>query len=321
MKKKVLLVGVGGIGFRHFQAILKCESDIELYVADIADEALEKVKEYALSLGYNNNILYFKAVNDIKGQYFAAAIIATSSKIRKEVFMSIISNNVLANVVFEKVLFPKVDDYYEVNNVLIEKNISAYVNCTGRENRYYQQLKERMKDCKKIKFYYRGSNWGLACNSIHKIDLFAYLINSEEKELVLNGDLLERKIYDSKRNGYKEFYGRFCGKFNNNAEFLIECDHEDNEVVVDIYADEIFYSIREGNEILVFNENKLESIPFEVEYVSNTTTGIIDNLIRHKEIHLPSYGESMEYHLPFLKMLIKHMNHITGEQNDFCDIT
>ena len=43
-KENVLLIAVGGIGFRHFQALINCQSDFVLYVVDVSREALEQAR-------------------------------------------------------------------------------------------------------------------------------------------------------------------------------------------------------------------------------------------------------------------------------------
>ena len=47
MTANVLLIAVGGIGFRHFQALLNCESDFELHVLDLNTDTIERAKAYA----------------------------------------------------------------------------------------------------------------------------------------------------------------------------------------------------------------------------------------------------------------------------------
>lgn len=317
----VLLVGLGGIGFRHFQAILNCKSDIELYAVDVEDRAIDRAREYVVSIHYSKSVSFLKNTDNLKDRIFEVVIIATSSKVRKSIFYNIAKRNIIKYLIFEKVLFTQIDDYYEVKELLQEKEILAYVNCTGRENRDYQKLKEKIEDYKKIHFYYRGSNWGLACNAIHKIDLFSYLTNASSEKLILDGNLLENKIYESKRNGYIEFFGSFSGKIGDNVSFVIECDHGNNEVAVDIYTEDIFYSVREGKEMLISENGLIRTEYFEVEYISQTTTEIVDNLINKRKILLPSYEDSMNIHIPFIKMLLKKMDDITGIKNRYCNIT
>ncbi|MBP3505387.1 MAG: Gfo/Idh/MocA family oxidoreductase [Lachnospiraceae bacterium] len=322
MYKNVLIVGLGGIGYRHFQAVLKCKSDIILYAVDISKEAIERARNYQLEIGFNKDVFFYYDINKIRNMSFDVAIIATSSKDRKKIFENILKNaNTVHNIIFEKVLFNDLNDYEAVKKLLSDSGATAYVNCTGRENKDYQKLKQRIKNAKYYKFSYRGSNWGLACNSIHKIDMIAFLTNYTGKSVELDGSLLENQIYESKRKGYSEFYGSFSGKMGENITFVFECDHDDNECIFDIYTDKGFYSIREGKEVIVHEGEYFKSEPFELEYVSDTSTVVVDNLLNERTIFLPGYEESVNYHMAMLKMFLDLQNNLTGKNSSICDIT
>ncbi len=322
MNKKVLIVGLGGIGYRHFQAVLKCKSDIDLFVVDISLEAIERAKTYKIESSSDKDVFFYDDIKYIQNEIFDVAIIATVSKIRRNIFENILSNgNTLRNVIFEKVLFNDLDDYNKVKELIQKNNISAYVNCTGRENKDYQKLRERIKNAKYYKFSFRGSDWGLACNSIHKIDTIAFLTNYTGMDIQLDGSLLENKIYESKRQGYNEFYGIFSGTMGNNITFVFECSHDNSPCIFDIYTDEGFYSIREGDKIIIHDGLCFKSELFELEYVSNISTLVVDNLLNNRSVFLPSFEESIKYHIPMLEMFIKTQNKVKGKSSNICNIT
>lgn len=321
MKKNVLIVGLGGIGYRHFQAVLKCKSDVVLYAVDISLEAIEKAKKYKIESGYEKEVLFYDDVRKIQNKYFDVTIIATSSKIRRNIFEQILNNNTLRYVILEKVLFNDLSDYKIVEEMIKKNNITVYVNCSGRQNLDYQKLRETLINAKYYKFIYRGSDWGLACNSIHKIDIIAFLTNYEGKDVKLDGHLLEDKIYESKRQGYKEFYGCFTGIMGKNIEFIFECNHGNAPCILDIYTDKEFYSIREGDKIIICDESGSREEPFELEYISNTSTTVVDNLLNNKKVFLTTYEESINYHIPMLEIFIEAQKRITGEDKNICDIT
>lgn len=322
MKKKILIVGLGEIGYRHFQAVLKCRSDINLFCADISLAAIERAKTYKIEIGSDKEVTFYDNIKNIQNELFDVTIIATASKIRRNIFESILNNgNILRNVIFEKVLFNDLNDYYMVKELIQKNNISAYVNCTGRENKDYQKLRERIKEAKYYKFSFRGSNWGLACNSIHKIDMIGFLTNYTGVNIQLDGSLLESKIYESKRQGYNEFYGIFSGKMGDNIDFVFECSHDNSPCIFDIYTDEGFYSIREGDKIIIHDRLCFKFESFELEYVSNVSTLVVDNLLNNRSVSLPSFEESIRYHVPMLEMFIKIQEKITGKNSNVCNIT
>lgn len=322
MKNKVLIIGLGGIGYRHLQAVLKCETDMDIYAVDISVEAISNAKKYIAENCPNKNVFFYTDINCFCNELFEVTIIATSSKIRKDVLETLMKNgNTLRNVIFEKVLFNNLKDYKNVNTLLRKNKINGFVNCTGRENVSYQKLRERMKDAKYFKIMYRGANWGLACNSIHKIDLIAFLANYIGEDIQFDGSLIENKIYESKREGYIEFYGRFSGRLGKNILFVFECSHDESPLILDIFTDKEIYSIKEGDKIICYDGVNIEIESFEQEYISNTSTTIVDNLLNGKNIFLPTYEESMKYHIPMLEMFMEVQERVTGENNYICDIT
>ena len=75
----VLLVGLGGIGFRHFQAILNCKSDIELYAVDVEDRAIDRAREYVVSIHYSKPVSFLKNTDNLKDRIFEVVKIGRAS--------------------------------------------------------------------------------------------------------------------------------------------------------------------------------------------------------------------------------------------------
>ena len=93
------------------------------------------------------------------------------------------------------------------------RRTSTWVNCPRRTYGFYKDLK-REYFSKGIDFNLnlRGNNWGLACNSIHFLDLAQWF--SEKNSIKINTDFLERRVIDSKRDNFKEVFGELRGDFN-----------------------------------------------------------------------------------------------------------
>lgn len=324
-KNKVLLVAVGGIGFRHFQALLTCKSDFELHVVDVSIAAIERAKEYAEGQTHDKIIYYHASVSELEEtSLFQLAIIATSSLQRREVFEEITARCIVQTLIFEKVLFPSIDDYEKVERLLKEKHITAYVNCTRRVQPVYKSLHEELLHAKSLCAHVKGSNWGLACNSIHMIDLFAYLISANLERVSCNGSLLEKKIFNSKRKGYIEFYGKMTGSIGDNISYLIECDHGEAELVIELTTESDHYSINESDGVMIkrhLHGGKPIEQHFEFLLVSQVTAYVADKLLQGKPVGLVSYEDSAKLHLPILRELLKTQNEILKSESTVCPIT
>lgn len=321
----VLLIAVGGIGFRHFQALLNCESNFELYVVDISNDALRHAKEYAEEHGNGRQIHYYCSVSEIgQAMCFQIAIIATSSFVRRKVFEELITHCEVNTVIFEKVLFPKLKDYEEVGMLLKKHGIAAYVNCARRVQYVYQMLRKETNCSKWLHAEIRGADWGMACNAIHMVDLFAYLSPVKSECITCSGTLLENQIYDSKRKGYIEFYGKLTGKIGERTTYLIECDHGVALTSIELFTDTAYYCIDESNgwmTIQSLDSGEIIKKHFSLIYISQTTTQVVDALLKTQTTELTSYEESVKYHRPILREFLKKKNKILGRDDEVCPIT
>jgi len=324
-KENVLIVAVGGIGFRHFQALLNCQSDFNLHVVDVDHEAIERARAYAEEQARGRTVYYYASVDEIAlSTRFEAAIIAMSSLARRAVFEELVARCTVRTVIFEKFLFPSLNDYLEVGNLLRQRHITAYVNCARRIQDLYGELRERTRHSKRLHVQVRGSNWGLACNSIHMVDLAAWLSPGNTEPVSCNGNLLENKIYDSKRKGYIEFYGKLTGRIGENTTYMIECDHGQAKTLIELFTETDYYCINELDGFMI--EQSMDGGDPTVRYfepllVSKTSTQVVERLMHEHPIELTSYEDSVRFHVPILQEFLKKQNKIQGRESDICPIT
>lgn len=324
-KDNVLLVAVGGIGFRHFQALLNCESEFELHVVDISEDAVNRAKSYGEEQNSGKQVHYYGSVSALAPQLnIQIAIIATSSLARRTVFEELVSRCNVKTVIFEKVLFPRLKDYEEVGSLLKENNIAAYVNCVRRVQNVYQELRKEIRCSERLCAQIKGGDWGLACNAIHMVDLFAYLSPIEFEYITCNGSLLENQIYNSKRNGYIEFYGKLTGKIGDRTTYLLECSHGKASILIELFTDSAYYCIDESNGLMTIqslDSGKFTEKHFLTSYVSQTTTKIVDTILKTGTSELTGYAESVKFHKPILREILHKKNEILGRDDKVCPIT
>ena len=93
-----------------------------------------------------------------------------------------------------------VKDFEDIIELLEDKKAKAWVNCPRRTYPFYHEMQECFNPGEQIFFNLFGGGWGLACNSIHVLDLFSYLTG--ENNIRLNVSGLDRTIQKSKKNGF-----------------------------------------------------------------------------------------------------------------------
>lgn len=319
----VVLIGVGGIGFRHFQALFNCNNDIEIYVVDVNLDALDSAKQYGDSIEKSNRVIYTDKLDDVP-EKVNVAIIATPSLPRKRVFDILIQKHKVDNVIFEKFMFPQLDDYRYVEELLNKAGTKAYVDCPARIYDVYNMIKKECVGSKFFNAYIKGSNWGLACNAIHFVDQIAYISGGDTESVVCTG-LLDDEMVDSKRRGYKEFYGTLVGCIGNEITFSISCDHGDNPLVFECYSDKAYYRVSEVDKtytkVLFDRPDEFETVSIDIPYVSQITNLNVDSILNGEKVYLPTYNESKPLHESLLTVFLNKMNEINNSNEDLCPIT
>lgn len=313
----IAIIGVGAIGKRHLDSILKSDKIQEIFLVDRNKE----VVAHATDLD-SKRIVAGTDCSILPGQ-IDVAIIATTSAVRKKVFQELVAKSNVKNIIFEKVLFQRKEDYLEVKKILGEKKIKAWVNCARREYASYIDLKNILNSVNNFTCSITGGNWGLGCNGIHMLDLVQYLAG--EKNLKVNHVDLLPVVEESKRGGYKEVYGDIVGDCGRCINFSISCFRDSSlPVIIEIAADCFWYCIIESKQKMYYmipdNDWKVKEKDFFVPYQSQLTQKIIESILVTGECNLAKYEESMRLHLKFINPLIEFFENY-GIEKGLCPIT
>lgn len=319
MKKNIAVIGLGNLGKRHLQSLLNSKRKWDIYGIDNNVEVLANLRQMYID---KNNLKIGKEL-DIIPDHLDVVIIATSSNVRREIFEKLIECSSVEYIIFEKVLFQRVEDYYYVQECLEKNNIRAWINCPRREQPIHKKLYEEIKHNHTFEMHIYGGEWGLACNLIHMLDLIEWYAGATSK---ISNLLLENCIVDSKRKGFKEIYGSFigtCGKCNN---WSISCQKDSNyplsiEIIGDYLACKI---IEEKGFLRISYANKQweeEEREFVFYYQSQMTQEIVERILDTAECNLPSFNESMGTHLNIIIPLIEFFEKNGMEEKGVCPIT
>ena len=137
--ENIAIIGVGALGKRHLQSMVELQNQYQIYAVEINKEIIK-----ILSTEFPN-VNFVKTVEELPNE-LEAVVIATNSNIRRLLFEQLINHATVKNIIFEKVLFQKEEDYYFVQNKLNELNTSAWVNCARREWNSYKSLKNELNE-------------------------------------------------------------------------------------------------------------------------------------------------------------------------------
>lgn len=323
----IAIIGAGQIGSRHLQAIAKLEGTARVQLVDPSEESLRIARERFFEVydgrGSEGIELLCDRCIDSLSESVDLAIVATSSDVRATVIKELVRTKEVKNFILEKVLFRKVAEYYEIDDLLRKHNIPTWVNCYMRSRDFYQELRNGINLDEKVAMRVEGSLWGMGCNSIHFIDYLSYLTGCHDFGFDISR--LSSELIDAKRPGFKEFSGELAGHNSHGHSLTLVChDTGSGPVIINInngpkrheiidYVDHVIHRVSDGDKE---TEEKV-GIPFQ----SQTTDKLVWQIRNHNTCDLTPYHDSMNLHLPLVKVFIAHVENLSGKSEEICPIT
>lgn len=292
----ILLIGAGGIGKRHLEAILKLDNPKNIFILDtsfsVRSEILKKYK-------FN----FIKIINKLTEvpKMIDLCIVATTAKSRLFVIREIIHNSInIKFLILEKVLCQSLEQLYQMNRLLKLKNVEKiFVNQWLRRWLIKSNLLE--KDAF-IKFMsVKGINWDVMCNSLHFIDPFQFftrkgeIINSNKSNLFYSRETKRKGFFDicgdiyinSSLGSSLEMHSKFQTS-ENFKEYCVEIKTLESEFEILISKDNIS---------LKNNKNNLDIFSNYGPYlISNENTKIYKEILNQEDPMLPTFKESFSQH-------------------------
>ena len=280
--KKILIIGFGNIGKRHFESIYKSKYSIKLIDTQINQFDFLIKKKITLT----KNITFQKNFSNLS-DFYDLVIIATSSENREKIIEKLLLKTNFKNIILEKIVFQRMESYNYYIKKFKRLKINCWINCPNRSFKVYNKLKKNLNAKKPIVMIVSGNNWGLACNFVHFTDLFYYLINYNDfKNIDIN---LEKKIIKSKRPGYIEFNGTIKIVSKNNDILIIHHGNEMEELNLKIIQNGLFFDNDYSKPTAHLRKNKINSkIDFVIPLMSQTTSIILKDIFSKNSCNLPS---------------------------------
>ena len=207
---RISVIGAGQLGSRHLQGILRLDATCEIHVVDPSIPSLEIARQRASEVPeHTRHRLFFHQTIDALPDFLNYAIVATTADVRLPVLRVLLQNRTVSNLLLEKVLFQRKEDYAAAGEILEEAGTQAWVNCPRRAFPIYKTLQAFFDDDILRHMDVRGGEWGLGCNAIHFIDLIALMTGGNPEQI--STQFLYPYLIDSKRKGFKEFIGTLSG--------------------------------------------------------------------------------------------------------------
>jgi len=300
MIKKILIIGFGNIGFRHAESLLS--ENYSILVVDPQKKNFNKIPKL-----FKKKITYYKNIEEINEKNFDLLISATNSNIRYRTTINTLKKFKIKNIIFEKFVFIKENEFYKMNEILEEQKIKAWVNCPLRVMPVFKKIKQKLKKNDDLIINVSGSNWNMASNSIHYLDLYNYFVGTKFKNFE---NKLLKKRYKSKRKGFFELYGFIKFNINKKNYLTLENFNKPNKLSIIIKFNNHKFNLdfnKESNIIKYYYKNKLVNKNlFIFDKQSSMTLKLVSNIFQKKSPGLITFKNSIILHLKFLEMLKYH---------------
>ena len=210
--KNVLLVGLGQLGCRHLEGLLSCNIPLEIFAFDSSLSALKsaklKFKTQKLHTIYWHNAIPADLLSiDI-------CIISTTSKGRQKLIKYISNKIIIQFWILEKILTQSHDELINLRNHFASQE-NVWINTPWRTMAIYKSLKDSIDSSSSMRLSFTGFNWGLACNSVHFLDLTSWITGESLSTIDVRG--LKSPWFESKRTGFYDTTGTLKAAFSNGS--------------------------------------------------------------------------------------------------------
>ncbi len=309
--QKIALIGIGGIGKRHLQAISNLNIDYELICFDKNIDFLDFLPEFC-----NSNNIKKTNINMVESEEIfyncisdeTLVIIATTAKGRKGILEGCIEKRPLA-IIAEKPLVQNNTDYQYIINKAKDFKTNIYINFIARAQPFWKKIHKEFKNTKFNLVTNLPKEWGIACVGIHHFDLFTWFIGENGYEII---DSSVKYVFEQKRKGFYDVAGNILISTERGQFLNVNSSENPNISSVQFINETDIYNYFEIQKKLLKldKKNKLRIDSAEDLYISNYMTEVIINILTKKDkCILPDINESYIPHkILFEYLMINHLD-------------
>lgn len=303
MLSSIAVVGVGGIGRRHLEALAKARNNLRIFVIDPNSNSLAFAQYHASTVFKTLAAMTFHNNAEALPEELDLAIIATTADVRRRALETLLSRSRPRYLVLEKPLFQEIGDYEAVAKRLDAGGVTAWVNCPRRMWPQYVQLRDQLAGSLDLTMHVvTGPGTGLGSNAIHMIDLLAFL--SRDSEIEVDASRLHAYQGPTKRNSV-EFTGTLIVTTRTGATlFYTAFSQGSNPLRLSVEApgfrllfEEFAYEAQRSDAAGGWKWQTNNAGPI---FQSSLTNLVADQLIEQGICGLTPYSESAALHLPMV---------------------
>jgi hypothetical protein len=294
---------VGQLGSRHLQGLISCVYPVDIHLQDDCIDSLETaVMRWSdvVPSQSDHRVFWHISLKDVPKK-IDVAIIATPSDVRPIVVLNIARHCRVKYWILEKVLARSNEALAQICSAIGDSR-RAWVNTPRRSLPWHNEIKAKFIHGCPLHLQVAGGDWGLACNSIHFLDMFAWWTG--ENFLSLSTDGLASEWFPAKRPGNMEVYGRIVAYFSGGSTA---------EMISGPGPIRYNFIVNDGPYVWTIDEEGGKasrsdglSLTGRIPYQSEMTGQVVQTLLETGACLLPDLEQSSRMHSIFLNALLAH---------------
>lgn len=323
----IAIVGCGNIGSRHLQSCLELDASIyEIFVSEPDQAMKEKAQQIVKASGSALGVSWLDNIDQLPSK-IDVVIVATSSKIRKDIALELLANKQVKYLILEKFLFQDALSFSQVEIAIDKAKVPTFVNCPTRIWPIYETIAAELKGKTISRIQVDAPGLDIGCNGIHFVDLIAFLLNSDDYQIEAF-KLLDYQA--AKREGYLQLSGNLSGNFKSLSgvvPFKVEAPEgtfTGSVLTIDIEGEGDLVCKASGANISVFGSfpRSFSQTNWDMPYQSTLTAACVVDMLTYGRSKLPSYATSKKLHLPLLNHFLDALNEQNALSNpNICPVT
>lgn len=236
------------------------------------------------------------------------AIVTTTADVRPDIVSKIANLVDVRFWVLEKLL---AQNESGLDDILAHtrNSVGAWVNTPRRMMTWHQQIKAQLSLHQPMAFRIEGGLWGMLCNTVHFLDLFAWWSGESLQDVYT--DRLDTHWFESKRPGNWEALGILEARFSGGSHALVTARKGESLVTLTAEDGHLLWAINEADGVAKRSDGL--QIPGRLALQSEMSASLVESILERGVCDLPTLEESVALHRVFIRNMLEHwkqtMNH------------
>lgn len=314
----ILIAGAGRLGSCYLRGLASCRIPLRIYVQHTHEISLGRAEQCwneVLGPETRHDASFHTSFESLPRQ-LDIAIVATTADIRPQVVGKIASHTNVEYWLLEKVLAQSESGIDKIMSYIANAS-NAWVNTPRRMMPWHQLIKSQLCLNHPMTMKVEGGAWGLACNTIHFFDLFAWWTGEALQNIC--ADRLDPHWFKGKRQDSWEVSGTLESRFSGGSHMLLTSRENEDCASLEVSDGNLLWLIKEAEGSAIRSDGI--KIPGRIILQSEMSASLVESILESSCCNLPTLEESAALHRVFIRSMLEHWKRDGNHSATFVPIT